>query len=117
ISADSHIVEPGNLWLDRADKQYRDRVPRIISRTEGDVWWFDDGVTWPLPGLASPGDWENRASLHMRVSELRPAVFDPMARIVEVAGDGVGCEVLYPSFAMRLFAVEEPAFEASLMRA
>ena len=26
ISADSHMVEPPNLWVDRIDKKYRDRA-------------------------------------------------------------------------------------------
>jgi hypothetical protein len=30
ISADSHVSEPPDLWVERVDKKYRDRRP---------VWW------------------------------------------------------------------------------
>ena len=29
VSADSHIVEPPDLWLKHIDKKFRDRAPRI----------------------------------------------------------------------------------------
>ena len=35
ISADSHIVEPPDLWLKRIDRRYRDRAPRLVVEDEG----------------------------------------------------------------------------------
>jgi hypothetical protein len=29
ISADSHVLEPATLWLERLDKAYRDKAPRV----------------------------------------------------------------------------------------
>jgi len=38
ISADCHANEPANLWAERIDPKYRDRLPRI---------WIDEhGVQW-----------------------------------------------------------------------
>ena len=31
ISADSHLTEPGDLWLERLDRKYRDSAPRVIK--------------------------------------------------------------------------------------
>ncbi len=31
ISADSHVNEPGDLWVERIDKQFRERAPRAMS--------------------------------------------------------------------------------------
>jgi hypothetical protein len=31
ISADSHLTEPGDLWLERLDRKYRDNAPRVIK--------------------------------------------------------------------------------------
>jgi hypothetical protein len=31
ISADSHVLEPGNLWQERLDKKYQGRAPRIFQ--------------------------------------------------------------------------------------
>ena len=33
ISADSHVSEPTDLWVERVDKRYRDRAPRLPSRS------------------------------------------------------------------------------------
>jgi len=35
ISADSHVNEPGDLWLERIDKQFRDGAPRIVENPPG----------------------------------------------------------------------------------
>jgi uncharacterized protein len=34
VSADGHVTEPGNLWLERMDARFRDRAPRVISGPE-----------------------------------------------------------------------------------
>ena len=38
ISADSHVNEPPDLWLDRVPAALRDRAPRIERFDEGDAW-------------------------------------------------------------------------------
>jgi len=35
ISSVSHIVEPPGLWMDRMDRRFRDRGPRVISELDG----------------------------------------------------------------------------------
>ena len=35
ISADSHVVEPGNAYTDYVDRAWRDRAPRIVEDEEG----------------------------------------------------------------------------------
>ena len=35
ISADSHVNEPGDLWIERVDKQFRDRAPRVVENPPG----------------------------------------------------------------------------------
>ena len=55
ISADSHITEPPDTYIDRIDPKYKDRAPRIgRDDTWGDVMVIDNGVhTGALPGRAS----------------------------------------------------------------
>lgn len=38
ISADTHANEPGNLWAERIDAKYKDRLPKI--------WTDEKGITW-----------------------------------------------------------------------
>src|SRR5437868_7672593 len=66
ISADSHIFEPGNLWLERTAKKFHDRVPKIISIKEGDTWEYGGGRTMAFAGFATAGDWKGRTSSYMR---------------------------------------------------
>jgi hypothetical protein len=35
ISADSHVNEPGDLWVERVDKEFRDRAPRVVDDIPG----------------------------------------------------------------------------------
>jgi hypothetical protein len=35
ISADSHIMEPPGLWLERLDQPFRDRAPRVVNEWKG----------------------------------------------------------------------------------
>ena len=35
ISADSHVNEPGDLWVERIDKTFRDRAPRVVENLPG----------------------------------------------------------------------------------
>jgi predicted TIM-barrel fold metal-dependent hydrolase len=51
------------------------------------------------------------------VADLRPAIFDPGARLVEAERDGVVAEIVYPSFAMQLFNIDEPEYQQDLFRA
>lgn len=48
FSGDSHMSEPGNLWVERIDKAYRWRAPRVEKRERNgkpeDVFLYEG---WP----------------------------------------------------------------------
>jgi len=57
ISADSHVNEPGDLWVERIDKQFRDRAPRVVEDLPGKSrvpTWCWKGCRRPI----SPRAWE-----------------------------------------------------------
>jgi hypothetical protein len=35
ISSDSHVSEPPDLWVQRIDKKYQDRAPKVVLNPEG----------------------------------------------------------------------------------
>jgi len=37
ISADSHFVEPPNMWAERIDKKFRARAPHMVKGLGGGV--------------------------------------------------------------------------------
>ena len=38
ISADSHAIEPPDLWQQYLPQALRDRGPRVVAEADGDVW-------------------------------------------------------------------------------
>ena len=38
ISADSHAIEPPELWQHYLSRAYKDRGPRVIAEPTGDIW-------------------------------------------------------------------------------
>jgi predicted TIM-barrel fold metal-dependent hydrolase len=82
ISADSHVTEPPDTYLDRIDGAYADRAPRLHHHaTLGDVMLIDNGQS---------------------LAELHRGGWDPTARLVDQDRDGVAAEVIYPSVGMLL---------------
>ncbi len=41
VSADNHIIEPRDLFLDRMPARFRDKAPRVLRGADG-----GDGWTW-----------------------------------------------------------------------
>src|ERR671932_598869 len=46
ISADSHMMEPPDLWSERLDNKYRDRAPRVIQGYQGKKGCFGVYNDW-----------------------------------------------------------------------
>src|SRR5258707_2281682 len=38
VSADGHANEPANLWVERIEAKYKDRLPRITTDKDGVQW-------------------------------------------------------------------------------
>ena len=116
ISADSHVVEPPDLWTSRLGAEYEGRAPRLTEDAEGAKFEVN-GVSGPavVGGFISPA----KAGLGFatRLSEGLSGGWDPEARIVDMDKDGIAAEVLYPSFGMRLFGLDDPAMQRDTFRA
>ena len=68
FSADSHTMEPANLWTQRMDNKWRDRAPRVITNYEGKKGsvFVAEGLT-PFPvggGFAAGKDPKDLAATH-----------------------------------------------------
>jgi predicted TIM-barrel fold metal-dependent hydrolase len=105
ISADSHVTEPGDCYIDRIDPQYRDRAPFAdTDDTMGAVMVIDDRTRVPYGMVAAAGRPVERIGPFEFVGwdELHAGGWDPAARLAEQDVDGVNVEVLYPSIGMLL---------------
>ncbi len=97
ISADSHITEPPETYVDHIDARFRDRAPRM-QRDEkaGDVFVVD-GMKRPIPmGLvAAAGKPAEEIRLQgVLFEDMHRGGWDPEARMAEQERDGVAAEVI-----------------------
>src|SRR5438132_3299494 len=94
ISADSHVNPPPDLWLRDAPARLKDRVPRVESTAEGDVWVVDQKAS-PVQGLTLMGgrDYKDYTP-RVAYKEMRPGSWDPKARFADRDRDGIWADVL-----------------------
>ncbi len=121
ISADSHITEPANTYVDYIDPEWRDKAPRMVDGGEdvGDIFVID-GMKKPVPmGLVAAAGKppEEIRILGVRFDTLHRGGWDPEARMAEQTEDGVAAEVIYPTVGMVLcnhrdFDYKHACFEA-----
>jgi len=108
ISADSHIVEPGNCYIDNIESKYAERAPRIIRSETADGLPMDafliDGLSPPISVMSvSSAGRDPSESFHAgTVEDARQGGWDPHARIADQDRDGIAAEMLYPSIGMVL---------------
>ncbi len=111
ISADGHVVEPGDLWLRYIEPKYRERAPRIKSNAETDYFWIEGMNAIPLGFQSGAGrrPQDLRADVRFDTDVPRGA-WDPKARRKDMELDGIDGEVLYPSVCLQLFALRDLDF-------
>lgn len=110
ISADNHILEPPNLFIDRVPARYRDQAPRLVrGKDGGDGWSLDGSIpesTIGLPhglGSVNPGARIRIAPRGLRWEELVPGNYDGAAHIKDMASDGIDAAVVYPQMVYRAY--------------
>jgi len=117
ISADSHVMEPANFWLERLDKKFRDQAPRVVQRPDGQGLMFTaPGISgFPVAGGFGTGRSGEELKEHMKrgYEAARPSGWDPVERVKDQDVDGVEAEVLYTTLGMPLFGLND----ANLQRA
>ena len=117
ISADSHVFEPGDLWQKYTEKKYLSQAPRLVKQGGDDVIVADWGLG-SSPGMgASAGKKAEDVKLRGNYSDIRPGTYDPVARLKDMAMDGVDAEVIYPTVGMSLYRAPDAAVMMALFRA
>jgi predicted TIM-barrel fold metal-dependent hydrolase len=122
LSADSHVIEPADVWTSRIDRRFADRAPRVIDEAggrKGDFFVAEGLRPFPVAGFAVAGVDPKEFGEKMQAGYpgVRPGAWDPVERLKDQERDGVRAEVLYPSLAMRLFQLEDPELRAASFRA
>src|ERR671933_660412 len=112
ISADSHVVEPPELFTP-LQKRLGSRAPKIV-RTEaaGDQLDLGDGTLGiPVGGFLIAGmdlaSDESRAAARRGYEIARPGVYDIAERLKDQDRDGLSAEVIYPSIIFNVYQVQD----------
>jgi len=86
ISADSHVMEPVDLWKKGVPEKYREAAPLYPPHKLGEGF------------------------------QQREGGWDPNARITEMEVDGLSAEVLYPTLLLKLFALDDVGLQEACFR-
>jgi len=122
ISADSHMVEPPEMWSERVAPEYRERAPKLVRGLEGrDAEFFtcENIHPFPVAGFFGAGVRSRELGEHAHKGfDAAPACArDPHARLEDQDRDGVVAEVLYTSMGMPLYHLDDAGLRAALFRA
>ena len=104
ISADSHITEAPNTYLDHIDPKYADVAPRLVeTEDKGDIYVIDGMKrTIPMGLVAAAGQHADDLNTRARYADLHKSGYDATYRIADQNRDGVSAEIIYPSVGMVL---------------
>ena len=119
-SADSHVTEPPDCYIDRIDAKYRDRAPRMVNDPVKGASFIIDGLGMIGIALAAAA---NIAPDKLKSGETRSfdmlyrGGWDPRARLDDMQRDGIHAELIYPSVGMVVYSAPDPDYRAACMRA
>lgn len=116
-SADSHFLEPDDLWTDVLPPEHAERMPRAERISEDEELVHVDGQSFrrKLPRFMTKRDadgltiWER--------AHRPPGARDVHARLIDLDGEGVWGEVMYPSLGMWSHLVRDQQLAAVAARA
>jgi predicted TIM-barrel fold metal-dependent hydrolase len=98
ISADSHVFEPGDLWLKALGKRFGEEVPHATKKFNGEEGSF---FYVGRPGEAARMDELVSANnVDRRLEDLARAGSDPVYRLQLMAKDNIAAEVLNPTWGL-----------------
>ena len=107
VSADTHANEPANLWRERIDAKYRDRLPRIEVDANGVRWSVMEGFR---PQKLRESSFSGEDLIRSKAGA------DPEDRLRDLAADGVDAEVIFPNKGLSMWATTDPVFANAMCK-
>ncbi len=108
VSADCHVTEPPNLWVERIDEKYRSRLPRIEVDADGVKWSVVEGYApIKIRDLKMEGEDQERAAVGKG---------NPEERLKDHARDGIDAEIIFPNRGLNMWATPDPIFSQAMCR-
>jgi len=119
ISADSHMMEPAELWTARLDRKFGDRAPHVVKTDHGYLFTAPGVYPFPVAGGFGLGRSGKELGEHFRshgYEAARPSGWDPVERLKDQDIDGVEAEVLYTTLGMTLFGLADAELQQACFR-
>ena len=107
VSADGHANEPANLWVERIDAKYRERLPRVITDKDGVQWRVSEGHR---PDRLRLSTLEGEDQLRAKAGA------DPRGRLADHDLDGIDVELIFPNKGLAMWATPDPEFAMAQCR-
>jgi predicted TIM-barrel fold metal-dependent hydrolase len=120
ISADSHVAEPPECYLDYIDAKFRARAPRLIhDPRRGDIYQIEGSQTAiPMALVCAAGKQPEQIRVKgARFEDMHRGGWDPHARLADQTRDGVSAEILYPSVGMEICNIPDHELKQACMEA
>jgi predicted TIM-barrel fold metal-dependent hydrolase len=121
ISADSHVLEPAGLWMERVDKRLRERAPRVepVNGVPSLVAPGSGIQPFALTGFSAAGRSGEDLTKFIGTGyeAARAGGWDPAERLKDQEIDGLKGEVVYSSLGMPLFGLEDPELQRACFAA
>lgn len=119
FSADSHVSEPGDLWLERIDNKYKFRAPHIEELEHNgkiqDYMVYEGFAPHPVSvGLAAAAPDGDKTGYQVSGKGYRGALaggWDPAARLKDQDLDGIESEILHATLCFRLFWLKDAGLQ------
>jgi predicted TIM-barrel fold metal-dependent hydrolase len=120
ISADNHIIDPRDLYVERLPPAYRDRAPRVVRADDGGDGWSWEGRpparTFGLEAVAGQPTGGDYRPSGLRWEEILPGNYDGAEHLKDMDRDGIDAAVLYPSVAMASYVIPDREFALAVVR-
>lgn len=118
-SADSHIIEPPQLWVERIEPEFKDRAPRVVNLEDTDLWVVENDICMAVVGI------QNQAGLRFESPEsiTKSGRYDeipdlnPDRYVQDLDRDGVRGAVIYGSNAQQAYRYAQPDLMSAIARA
>ncbi|MEQ9451226.1 MAG: amidohydrolase family protein [Pseudomonadales bacterium] len=122
ISADGHVCEPPNCYVDFIEPKYRDDAPRVVEQDDGTEAFVVPGMKKPIGlGFIDGAGFGVKERLerakNIRFADIREAAYSGAARVPFMDQDGLAAEIIYASVGMGLCMHKDPAYKDACMQA
>ena len=122
ISADGHVCEPPNCYVDYIEPKYRDEAPRVVAQPDGTEAFVVPGMKRPIPlGFIDGAGFTIKDRMErarrLKFKDVREGAYSGKARLSYMDKDGIAAEVVYASVGMGLCNHRNAEYKDACMKA